>query len=196
MEIYATDGQYCLVPLTIEDKDNFIELRRQIADTPQYYNTPEKVDVMWKVMTEGEDTNYSIYDENGEYCGNIILQSPKSDTPEIGVDLIESKRNQGIAARTIRLLAKQAYQELDVDYFVLRVSSTNLHCRHMVKKLGAVLIGEEESETKRIIQSMKESLGEEVFVKMLEQIPQLINKCNGEDEVILRYQLTPTMLRE
>lgn len=195
-EIYATDGEFYLLPLTEEDKDNYINLRRQVTDSPQFYSTPEKVEIMWRAMTEVEDISYSIFDRDGEYCGNIILQNPKTDTPEIGVDLLESKRNQGIAARAIKILARQAYQELDVDYFFLRVSSRNSHSKHMIEKLGAVLIGEEEGEFVRMIRTMRETLGEESFAKMLERVPSLLDKSDDEkEEVVYRYQLTPNMFK-
>lgn len=191
---YAADEEYCLIPLSVEDKENYINLRRQIADTPQYYSTPQKAELMWQIMTENEDINYSIYDVNDEYCGNVILQNPQSDTPEIGIDLLEEKRNQGIGPRVIILLARQVYLELNVEYFLLRVSSLNSHSLHMIKKLGAILVGEEESKFKGIMQSMRENLGEDAFVKTLEQIPSL-KEMSQEEEVIFRYQLTPNMFK-
>lgn len=195
-QIYATDGKYCLIPLNVDDRENYLNLRKQVTDTPQLYSTPEKADMMWNIMTEDEDINYSIYDSAGEYCGNIMLQNPQSDTPEIGVDLLESKRNQGIATRVIKLLAKQAYQELNVEYFLLRVSSRNKHSLHIVKKLGAILIGEEESEFNRIMKSLQESLGTNMFEKVLEQVPDFqIKSEEEEEEIIFRYQLTPNMFK-
>lgn len=195
-EIYATDGQFYLLPLTEEDKDNYIKLRRQVTEIPEFYSTPEKTEITWAAMTVMDDLNYSIFDQSGEYCGNVILQNPKADTPEIGVDILEEKRNQGIAARAIKMLAKQAYEELEVDYFLLRVSSRNSHSRHMIEKLGVILIGEEEGEFARTIRTMREVLGEDSFAKIVERVPSLLDKSDDEKkEVVYRYQLTPNMFK-
>lgn len=195
-EIYATDGQYYLRPLAAEDKEDYMSLRQQITEMSFLYSTPELLEFMWSASTELGDINYSIFDSNHEYCGNVILQNPKADIPEIGVDLIEAKRNQGIAARAIKMLARQVYEELEVDYFLLRVSSRNSHSRHMIEKLGAVLIGEEEGEFKRMIRTMREVLDEDSFAKMVERIPSLLDKnIDEKEEVVYRYQLTPNMFK-
>ena len=195
-EIYATDGQYYLVPLTAEDKENYMNLRQRITEMPFLYSTPELLEFMWSASTELGDINYSIFDPNNEYCGNVILQNPKADIPEIGVDLIETKRNQGIAERAIKMLARQAYEDLEVDYFLLRVSSRNSHSRHMIEKLGAVLIGEEEGEFKRMIRTIREVLDEDSFSKVVERVSSLLDKnADEKEEVVYRYQLTPDMFK-
>lgn len=195
-EIYATDGQYYLMPLAPEDKEDYMNLRQQITEMPFLYSTPELLELVWSASTELGDINYSIFDSNHEYCGNVILQNPKADIPEIGVDLIETKRNQGIAEKAIKLLARKAYEELEVDYFLLRVSSRNSHSRHMIEKLGAVLIGEEEGEFTRMIRTMREVLDEDSFAKIGERIPSLLDKSDDEkEEIVFRYQLTPNMFK-
>ena len=44
---------------------------------------------------------------NGDYCGNMELQYPDSKTPEIGIDLMEDKRNKGIAPKIVRLFVRK-----------------------------------------------------------------------------------------
>lgn len=39
------------------------------------------------------------------------------NTPEIGIDLMEDKRNKGIATKTIKLVAKRAYEDKKVNIF-------------------------------------------------------------------------------
>ena len=79
--------------------------------------------------------------------------------------MLESQRNKGIAGRAIQLLAKEYYQESQgIEYFVLRVSSDNSHSRHMIEKLGAEFVCEEETLVQRTIRLLKEELGEEAFL--------------------------------
>lgn len=64
--------------------------------------------MMWEQVLEGEDKVFSVFEINGGYCGSLELQNPDSDTPEIGIDLFENKRNKGIAPKVVKLLAKDA----------------------------------------------------------------------------------------
>ena len=50
--------------------------------------------MMWEQVLEGEDKVFSVFEINGGYCGSLELQNPDSDTPEIGIDLFENKRNK------------------------------------------------------------------------------------------------------
>lgn len=50
---------------------------------------------------------FSIFNHDGEYCGSIEIQHPEADTPEIGIDLLENKRNKGIAPKVVVMLAKE-----------------------------------------------------------------------------------------
>ena len=71
-----------------------------------------------------------------------IRDRPNSNTPEIGIDLLEAKRNQGIAPKAVRLFARRVYETKKVDYFLIRISSNNQHRKYVFEKMGAVKIGE------------------------------------------------------
>ena len=75
--------------------------------------------MMWEQVLEGEDKVFSVFEINGGYCGSLELQNPDSDTPEIGIDLFENKRNKGIAPKVVKLLAKRCYKDRKVDYFLI-----------------------------------------------------------------------------
>lgn len=88
------------------------------------------------------------------------LQHLETENPEIGIDLIESKRNKGIAARVIKLLAKRAYQDKPVEYYLIRISSRNPHSKHVFEKMGVIPIRTTESTFKTFIKSFKEAMGD------------------------------------
>ncbi|MCM1158441.1 MAG: GNAT family N-acetyltransferase, partial [Bacteroidales bacterium] len=105
----------------------------------------------------------------------------------IGIDLVENKRNRGIAPRAIRLFAKKVCEEKQVEYFLIRISSNNLHSQHIFEKLGAVKIGEEESAFSKFVERFGEIAGKS------EQDLEGYKYLFGEDgdEVVYRYRLNP-----
>ena len=59
---------------------------------------------MWEKTLFKNEKNYSIVDSTSTYCGNLVVKQISSQTPEIGIDLLEDQRNKGIAGRSIRML--------------------------------------------------------------------------------------------
>ena len=110
-KIYVTDGTLTICPISEEDKENFCELNKQVSLTPHMYFDQISKESVWRVTELCSDIYYSIFDENNDYCGNLIMQNPSSETPEIGIDLLENKRNKGIAVRAIKLVSKKFYEE-------------------------------------------------------------------------------------
>lgn len=139
-EIYAAGEGYILTPMTDADRANYEELLRQ-TDGNDSLPSDEKWD---KLMTGEAECYFSIFDEHGEYCGCIEFQNCRSKTPEIGLTLLESKRNNGIAAKVVKLLVQKAYSEQEIEYFEVKIKAENSHSRHVFEKMGAVKIGEEE----------------------------------------------------
>ena len=137
-EIYVTDGEYTLLPISDEDRENYIELHRQLNGEQTLFLNPYCKDMMWEQVLEGKDKVFSIFNCDGEYCGSTEIQRPESDIPEIGIDLLENKRNKGIAPKVVVMLAKRAYQDKPVEYYLIRISSRNPHSKHVFEKLGAV----------------------------------------------------------
>ena len=189
-ELYVTDGEYSIFPIVDEDREDYVELCRQINGEDTYYLDPYLKDMMWEQTLKGETKIFSIFDSSGEYCGSIEVQKPSSDTPEIGIDLLESRRNKGIAAKAVKMVAKRTYEERKVEYFVIRILSGNLHSKHVFEKMGVILIGEEESEFTLFMKGLKKIVGN----KDISDITNRLKKRFGEtkeEEVVYKYKLTP-----
>ncbi len=132
--------------------------------------------------TDGEFTICAIANEDrNDY---VELQQSDSNTPEIGIDLLESKRNKGIALKAVRLFANRICKEKAVDYFLIRISSNNLHSQHVFEKMGAVKIGEEESDFSKFVERFGEIAGKGYD---LEKYRYLFEK--SDDEVVYCYRL-------
>jgi RimJ/RimL family protein N-acetyltransferase len=142
-EPYVTDGVYSIFPISEEDRDNYVELHRQLNGAHSLYLNPFAKDIMWETTLHGKNRVYSIYDKDHKYCGSIELQNPEEDTPEIGIDLLESMRNKGIAPKVVPMFARKTYEIKSALYFLIRISSENPHSKHVFEKMGASLIGEE-----------------------------------------------------
>ena len=193
-EIYASDGKYMLFQISDEDRDRYVELHRQLNGESTLFLNPHCNDMMWEQVVEvNEDIVYSIYDNDGEYCGSIELQNYDSATPEIGIDLLENNRNKGIASEVVRLFAKRVYEERRVEYFLIRISSKNPHSRHVFEKMGVVFIGTTESPFDVIMRNCKNVL-EEMNGNASSQDELEKDICKGsEKEIIYEYKLIPEL---
>jgi RimJ/RimL family protein N-acetyltransferase len=190
-DIFATDGEYYISPILECDRDNYTELHRQINGEGSLYLNPVSKDMMWEQTLDGEDMVYSIFNKDDMYCGSLELQNPQSKTPELGINLLETMRNKGIAQRIIALFAKHIYEIKEVDYFLIRISSNNPHSRHVFEKMGAELIGKEEGSFKKFLKQYGNLVGgiekgEELFKQFFDE--------DSENEVIYRYKLLPEVL--
>lgn len=188
-EVYTTDGEYKICYIKDDDRENYVELHRQINGESSLFLKPQLSDMMWESTIHGNNRIYSIFDGNNEYCGSIDLQNPSADIPEIGIDLLEIKRNKGIAPKIVKMFARTAYKERNVEYFLIKISSQNSHSRHVFEKMGAVLFGEEENEFKKIMKKFSQTM-EYKDIHEVENI--LKNYFNdADDEIIYKYKLMP-----
>ena len=118
-EIFATDSEYTICAIADEDRNDYVELHRQLNGEMSLYLNPLSKDMMQEQILSNANSVFSLFTADGDYCGSIELQQSDSNTPEIGIDLLESKRNQGIAPKAVRLFAKKICEIRKVDYFVI-----------------------------------------------------------------------------
>ena len=189
-EIYAAGEGYILTPMTDADRANYEELLRQ-TDGNDSLPSDEKWD---KLMTGEAECYFSIFDEHGEYCGCIEFQNCRSKTPEIGLTLLECKRNRGIAAKVVKLLVQKACSEQEIEYFEVKIKAENSHSRHVFEKMGAVKIGEEEYALTKL-RGMLNDHELELVRKALD-----LSKAESADEELTKavylYKLSPEVFAE
>ena len=191
-DIYVSDGKYFLVKFSDEEKENYMKLMFPENNTSEFYKQEENRELFWSVICNLEEMDYSIYDAVGEYCGNLELKKIDTATPEIGINLLEDYRNKGIATRVIKMLAKKYYEEnANIEYYVLKVSSYNLHSRHVIEKMGAELVCQEETLLQKATRIAQEKLG----INKVQKECQMDYGLNLEEqeEVVYRYHLLPNV---
>lgn len=188
---YATDGEYVLYPIADEDRDFYVELHRQINGESSFFLNPYLKDMMWENVLTSEDEFYSIYEIAGEYCGSFEIQNPCSDTPEIGIDLLETKRNKGIAPRVVKMFMNSPNNVRNVRYYLIKILSENFHSRHVFKKMGALFIGTEDSFEVKLMNVMEQVMDND----KLQDIKNLLNedseKTEKDKKTVFRYKLMP-----
>lgn len=151
---FTFNNKYRLYPIAEEDREEYVELHRQVNGENTLFKNPMAMDLMWEETINGKTKVYSIYNMEGQFCGSIELQKPTSDTPEIGIDLLESFRNKGVAPSVVPLFAKAVCEQQNVQYFKIRITASNSHSKHVFEKLGAKFIepAKEEAMTQGKIQ--------------------------------------------
>lgn len=177
-EIYATDGEITIYHLSEDDMEEYLKL---------YFGNEEIDEFIKRIAFKHTDNNYSIYDKNDEYCGNLDLQNPNSNTPEFGIELVENKRNQGIGPKAIKLFAKDTYNRRNIKYFILRAKRSNTHSRHVLEKLGCTYV---ETEPNRIKEYVAEL--EKIMERPLsEKAKKIALSPPDENEEIMIYKYMP-----
>ena len=192
-EIFAAGEGYYLCPMTDADIENYEELQHSISGEGSEYLTTAQKKKVWDEALKGDvDHYFSIFDKHGDYCGCIELQNCRSKTPEIGLTLSESKRNQGIAAKVVKLLAQKACSEQEIEYFEVKIRAENSHSRHVFEKMGAVKIGEEEYALTKLRGLLND--------KELELVRKALDFAKTESayteltKTVYRYKLTPEVV--
>lgn len=137
-EIYTSDSELIISLMTEDDKKDYLELKRQVNGDNTLFLNPMTKDMLWEQVMESADKVYTIMDAYGSYCGCIEIQNSASTTPELGIELLSEMRNKGIAPKAITLFSKKFSEQRQVDYFVIRILSSNTHSKHVFEKLGAV----------------------------------------------------------
>lgn len=142
-QLYATDGELFLYPISEVDRENFVHLQVQTKGKSTLFLNPYFKDKIWNQVLYGKNKIFSIYNKQGIYYGSTELMHLPSKTPEIGIALLENYRNKGFALKILQLLMKQTCKEQEVDYFLARISSRNPHSKHVCEKIGGIFIREE-----------------------------------------------------
>lgn len=193
-KIFATDGEYFLYPIAEQDRKNYVELQRQQNGENTLFLNPRSKDMMWQMTLEGTVLNYSIFNSKGSYCGNVEIQNPSDEHPELGISLLEEMRNQGIGPKVIKLFAAACWKNRPVEYYLVKILSNNQHSRHIFEKLGAVIIGHEGNLYSSVIEELKKVFKSEPMDETKELMKHFYDE--KDEEIIYHYKLDPRMFVE
>lgn len=100
-------------------------------------------------------------------------------------------RGIGIAPQVISVFIQRVSEERQIDYFVVRISSNNAHSRHVFEKIGAKIIGEEESEIQKFKNLLGKYFNDEYVKEISDSCQKNFNVREDMKEVVYRYKLVP-----
>ena len=141
------------------------------------------------------DKHIEGFSEYGIADGIYYLASEKSEFVN-NENIVEiCKRNKGIATRAIKLVARRAYEDKRVEYFLIRISSRNPHSKHVFEKMGVILLRTTESTFRTFMKDFKDVMkNTEVDDAMEERLKKIFDNADElEEEVVYEYKLTSEM---
>lgn len=132
------NGDVLLKPMSLDDRDAYMEMylsHNPYAQKIAEINYKMLANTVWTEMTEKSGfLPYSIVDQNLDATvGFINLQNTDTNTPEIGVDIIDRYSKQGYAQAAVTRLIREYAKAHDVKYFVWRVGADNAASVHNIK---------------------------------------------------------------
>lgn len=182
----VSDGTYSIYPVSDEDMEAYKEIANQdMEDLSLHFNGTHD-DLVWDTIMSGLYDVYMIY-EGTECCGIIDLFDMKTRTPELGIRISIHKQNQGIGPKSIKMLLNKLYSPETMDYFLVRIHSSNSHSRHVFEKLGAIYMETEPSRIDEQIAKLINEDGPEKHRDMLEFLQELKEK----EDLTMAYKLVP-----
>lgn len=184
-EILVHNDRYALSKLLESDREEYVELQRQINGDTTFFLNPLSKDIMWDSALSDKGL-FIILDEEMNLCGSVELKD-ESRTPEIGISILEKCRNKGIARNAVDLLMELTYDPENIDYYLVRIEIDNAHSRHVFEKMGAEFLGEDMSTLNRFKEYLEKNSWEE---KHKEQLSDLYSMFEGNAKVI-QYKLEP-----
>ncbi len=188
--IYATEGKVVLRTFRDEDRDAFISLKKDVSDIGAAYDfMPEFAESSWQEALTGSDGNVHVCLEYGSYgcIGYLNLQHPERDIPEIGIDMVKDFRNKGIGYQAVKLLMEHAGLIVGYKIFEAEIYSDNKASTALFKKLGAKKIDVVQGEFSEMMDSFKESLGQEKIDEVWAEHRDVYDKEMARE--IVRYHI-------
>lgn len=156
--LFETD-RLIIRPLQESDKDYYMALRIETSDIRQAYETmPEFREYEWEKEFEGDgDASFCIFLKPDRiFVGSCSYQNFKSDTVELGIDLVKEHRNKGIGTEVVNGLVRKAGELFPGKSIILRTNANNVLCRRVAEKCGATLSKYEPSLTAQVMAKLLE----------------------------------------
>ena len=133
------------------DKEPFMELRKSISIIGEAYNeVPEFLESDWiRLLESTEDHHMVVYDNNdSRFIASCSFQDifdndtgKESDTIELGLNVIEDLRGQGIGTRIMHELIDLGHKHFPDKELYVCIRKDNIRSIHVAEKNGGILIG-------------------------------------------------------
>lgn len=143
------------------DKDDYMSLRVKNSSISKAYSImPDFTDYEWDGELNGEDDiHVSVFlKPEGVFVASASIQNYKEKTIELGYDVKEDYRNEGIATELIKGLLSEVHRLFAEAQVIIRTDHENDASRRVAEKCGGVLIRREDSFACKMFSITKEAL--------------------------------------
>lgn len=134
--------------------ENYI-LRRILPEEKKYYEALAQTEclaflqpsdnfsaLVWEELLSEDHLTCSILQKDtGAFCGFCQLQWVFSEIPELGIDILSSYQQSGIAAEILPPFLHQAKQLLQNRYFYSKIKKNNIPSQKLAEKIGGICVG-------------------------------------------------------
>lgn len=171
---------YLIRPVIESDKETFMRIRKESSEMSLAYEEKSFYDFYWEktLAGEGELSMMVIQKESGDVVATCAFNDMDSDTIEIGMDVDEPFRNQGMGTQILMLLVE--YLRSNTNQRIrIRTKNNNLRCQRMIAKAGGIKVGEEPTEFDKMIANMIPVLEKTGLTEAVQQNKELLDAPKG-----------------
>lgn len=144
------------------DKEAYMDLRVETSEIAQAYQTlPGFRDREWNgELNSQKDIFLSAFlKENDVLIASASFQNYESDCIELGFDVTERYREQGIATELVQGMLEMVSNLFPGKTVSIKTNVTNSACRRVAEKCGGVFSGYEPNRAAMAMETLLESFG-------------------------------------
>lgn len=188
--MYAENGDFILKRLCERDKENFMNLYLDTSSIPKAYEQSDFFEYTWEHSLNDDNLNLSLFAKGSDiYLGNLMLKNISANRPEIGIDIVREYRNRGIGYDAVKLLMSRAMEVSGRTDFEVRIYSDNEPSKRLFEKLGAIEIGQEDSEFISAMRAMEAAIGKEKMSQFTESYKDLFTDANRHNIIVYELKI-------
>ena len=120
-----------------------MKLQSEVSEYPEIYDNPDDFEQRWDmVLNSGKTIYLSVFLAGSEiYVADASIQNYKSDSVELGLNVVKEYRNQGLGTELVQALIAETQTILNAGCIRIKTKANNTSCRRMIEKCGGILSG-------------------------------------------------------
>lgn len=186
--ICVEDKKYLLKRLTEEDKEYYFDLYAENSIIKDIKDFRSFMEWNWNINREDDSIYVSVFSKNPyKYVGNIVLRNLESKTPEIGIDICQKYKRQGIASYVLPMFINKVSEIQEIEYFLVRIYSDNISSISFFTQMGAVEFESEPSEYRIFLDDLKEKYDDVTYKEILGDLDE--SEMIADASYIKQYKL-------
>ena len=138
--IFLHTEHYTLRRILPEEKTEYEAMAQ--TENPDFIQDVSGCLAWDELLSEDHLTCSILKKDTGAFCGFCQLQWVFSDTPELGIDLLQEYQKKGVAIEVLPLFLAHAKYLLKNEFFYSKIKKNNLPSQKLAEKIGGRCVGE------------------------------------------------------